>query len=122
LETLRQYVKQHDIPSGFVTGIGATERCELGYFDRTKKQYLTKVVEESCELVSLTGNIAWADGEPIIHAHVALGFPDFHIEGGHLVEATVSVTGELYVHRIGQAAHRTLDDVTGLKLLDFSSS
>jgi hypothetical protein len=122
MESLVGYLRRAEIESGFLTGIGATSACEIGYFDLNTKEYLTKRIEENCELVGLIGNIARVEGEPIIHAHITLGFPDYHLEGGHLLEGTISVTGEFWIHRAGFPVRRSLDRLTGLKLIDFGTS
>ena len=108
------------IQSGFITGIGAAAGCEIGYYDITTKSYATRVIEESCEIVSLTANIARIDGDPIIHAHIALAGPDFGLVGGHLVEGTISVTGEFWFHGASAAVTRHPDEeFPGLKLIRF---
>jgi predicted DNA-binding protein with PD1-like motif len=121
MQSLLRYAKEADIQSGFLTGIGATSFCEIGYFDLDAKQYLTKKVEQNCEVVGVIGNIAGVGGEPMIHAHITLGFPDYHLEGGHLVEGTISVTGEFWIHPAGFPVSRSLDAFSGLKLIDLGA-
>jgi len=108
------------VRSGFFSGIGAARDCEIGYYDLESGTYRTRLVEESCEIVSLTGNIARIDDEPVIHAHVALGLPDFSILGGHLVEGTISVTGEIWIHGASLGVTRSSGDFPGLKLTRFT--
>jgi predicted DNA-binding protein with PD1-like motif len=107
------------ITSGFITGIGAAAGCELGYYDVGTKSYTTRVIEESCEIVSLTANIARIEGEPLIHAHIALAGPDLNLVGGHLVEGMISVTGEFWIHGASIPVTRKPGDFPGLKLIRF---
>jgi predicted DNA-binding protein with PD1-like motif len=71
------------------------------------------------ELVSLSGNITWVDGEdhPMIHAHVTLAGADFVAIGGHLFSGEIAVTGELFVIPTEVRLSRELDERTGLKLI-----
>lgn len=108
------------IRSGFFIGIGAARDCEIGFYDLDTGDYRTRLVAESCEIVSFTGNIARIGGEPVIHAHIVLGRPDFSVLGGHLMEGTVSVTGEIWIHGASLGVTREQGDFPGLKLTRFT--
>jgi uncharacterized protein len=54
-------------------------------------------VGEQVELLSLAGDVALSDGEPVIHAHVVVGCRDTTTRGGHLIDATVRPTLELII-------------------------
>jgi hypothetical protein len=56
--------------------------------------------------LSLQGNIAWRDDEPIVHCHAVLGREDFTVFGGHLADATVAATIELFLRVIDPSAIR----------------
>jgi predicted DNA-binding protein with PD1-like motif len=119
MESIFKFMNQQDIQSGSINGIGALENTKIGYFDRNQKKYLYRVVEPCCELVSLTGNLAWADdGKPIAHIHVALGLPDYSVVGGHLVEGTVGVVGEMIVVPNKEKIIRRRDEGFGLQFMD----
>lgn len=119
MESIFKFMNEKNIQSGSINGIGALENTKIGYFDRDQKKYLYKVVEPCCELVSLTGNLAWADdGKPIAHVHVALGLPDYSVVGGHLVEGTVGVVGEMIVIPNEEKIIRKRDDGFGLQFMD----
>ena len=118
IRSLADFVTRHELGGGSINGIGAVENTELGYFDLHSRQYDRRTFEQEMELISLTGNIAWADGEPVIHAHAVLGGADYGTVGGHLFSATIAVTGELYVTVLpDQRIERALDERTGLKLI-----
>ena len=119
MESLKDFMRNEKLPSASFTGIGATEHCTIGYFDRDRKEYLNKDINTVCEITSLVGNLGWdADGNPMVHCHITLGFPDYHIEGGHLVEGIVGVVGEIYVVPNSERVVRAVDDKFGLALMD----
>ena len=121
MESLVSYLagRESDIPSGFLTGIGATSCCEIGWFDLTDQEYKTHLVEENCEITSLVGNISWVEGKPIVHAHITLGRKDYSIVGGHLIDGTISVTCEIYIHLAHTVITRKPGIYKGLKLIEF---
>ncbi len=122
IETLNRYLAGpgRSIRSGFLSGIGAAANCEIGYYDLDSGKYLTRVIEQSCEITALTGNITRIDDEPLIHAHITLAGPDFTVLGGHLVEGTISVTGEIWIHGAPLELTRRPGDFPGLKLIRFT--
>ena len=125
IESLTAYLadKQDEVPSGFLSAIGATSTCEIGWYSIPDDKYQTTVVDENCEIIGLLGNIAWVDGKPMIHAHITLGKEDYSLAGGHLVEGTVSVTCEIYIHKAPTPIGRKLHDkFKSLKLIDFDNS
>lgn len=119
LSGIINYVKEQNIKAGFLTGIGALEKGEIGYFDVEKKKYLNVSFKE-VELLACTGNIAInkETQEPIVHAHIIIGDKDGKTKGGHLITAIVSVTVEIYLVETLPIIYRTKDDLTDLYLLN----
>ncbi len=115
-DALIKAVKDTGIQAAVVSGIGALQSVELGYFDINKKEYIKKTFEESYELVSLTGNLGWVDKEPFLHLHAAISGPDMTLLGGHLFSGVVSVTGEIILKSVSTRIERTDDAFSGLKL------
>jgi len=118
METLRAVAREKGIEAGRVSGIGALQDAELGYFDVERKDYLRKKLPGSWELLSLAGNISLRDGEVLPHIHVILGNVDLECRGGHLFSGVVSVTGEIFIEKLPEALHREMDDEVKLPLLD----
>lgn len=118
LTSILNYVKEKNILSGFLTGIGALEKGKIGYFDIIKKKYLNIPFQE-VELLACTGNISKNKdtSEHVAHIHIIIGNPDGTSLGGHLVEANVSVTAEIYLVETRPGVFRTKDEETGLYLL-----
>jgi uncharacterized protein len=69
-------------------------------------------------VLAFVGNLSVADDGPRVHAHVTLGKHDGSAVGGHLFEAHVGATLELFVIRFEGELRRALDEATGAALLD----
>lgn len=117
LESIVRFARDQEITAATITGIGAVLDPVIGYYDLETKEYLREDLPGEYELVSLMGNIATKDGDPVLHAHVVLGAPGF-VEAGHLFSATVLVTGEFVIRTLDGEMHRRLDPDIGLPLLD----
>ena len=73
------------------------------------------------EVLSFVGNIAEADGNPKLHAHVVIGKRDGTAHGGHLLNGRVWPTLEMIVAETPAHLRRLKDEETGLPLIDLSS-
>jgi uncharacterized protein len=123
ISSLRAFMNQMKLPSASFIGLGASEHTIIGYFDRNRKEYINKTIDTVCEITSLVGNIAWNEKEePIVHAHITLGFPDYHVEGGHLVEAVIGVVGEIMICPYSEMIIRKKDKNFGLMLMDIQQA
>jgi uncharacterized protein len=117
VEQLLAFAKEHRLSAAEFTGIGAFSAAVLGYFDWQKKDYVRIPVGEQVEVLSLTGNVALADGEPKLHPHVVVGKADGSAHGGHLLEAHVRPTLEVIVTESPAHLQRRSDPETGLALI-----
>jgi predicted DNA-binding protein with PD1-like motif len=120
LPTVSAFAAQKRIGGGSLSGLGAVEKVVLGYFDRTKREYLQKKFTGIFELISLVGNVAYVDGEPFVHAHAVIADRKMVPHAGHLFAGTIAVTGEFYLAVAGKKFRRQRDPQTGLNLLAFS--
>jgi predicted DNA-binding protein with PD1-like motif len=121
MENLIKYVQDNSIQSGFFTGIGATSTAEIGWFNPQTEKYETQTIQEPCEITTLVGNIAWHESTPVAHTHITLGKRDFSIVGGHLVEAVIGVTCEIWICETSMKIRRAPSIIGGLKLIDFEA-
>jgi uncharacterized protein len=97
-ERIREVCAKEGILSASLSGIGGCSSAEIAHFDTEKNAYATSTFSGMLELVSLIGNVTEdGAGKPALHAHASLGFPDFSVRGGHLVEATACPTCEIAV-------------------------
>lgn len=106
-QSLHEFARIHKVTGAMISGIGAVETADLAYFDEAEQCYVKKTVSGGLELLNLTGNISLVDDdEPMIHLHASLGTCDYSVIGGHLDEATVSVTAEIFVTNTNTIARK----------------
>src|SRR5260370_26833736 len=115
LETLNTYLTQHHITGAKFLAIGGFSQVQLEYFNIQTKQYEHRDVNEQAEVISLIGNVALVDGKPYVHAHVSVGTRDYQARDGHLGEATVQPTLELFLTQLNSELVREQDPSTGLE-------
>ena len=115
--SITAYCDEAGIRSAAVSGIGAIEDVEIGYYDLATRRYLKRRLEGIYELIFLAGNITRVDGNAFMHAHVTLGARDFTVTGGHLFGGKIAVTGEIFITEAGMALTREMNDEIGLKLI-----
>ena len=98
IDSLKKLAASERIGMASFTGIGAVRDVVLGYLDLDQKEYLKREFgSDSMELVAMSGNLALLDGEPVAHCHVVVGDREMRAFGGHLFEARVSVTVEIFL-------------------------
>lgn len=117
MNSLTQFSRDQGIFAATVTGIGALDNVEVGYFHVHQSKYEMHALHGEYELLSLIGNITLKDNAPLLHAHVVLSGPDLGCIGGHLFSGRVAVTAELQLTPLGSSLHRELDPETGLWLI-----
>jgi len=115
---LTEFAERHQIKAGHLTAIGAFSSAVLAYFDRGKKAYRRIAIDEQVEVLSFVGDFALDHGKPALHAHVVVGFPDGTTKGGHLLEARVWPTLEVFVTEMPRALVKQYDPESGLDLID----
>ncbi len=116
IQTIQQHCKKHNITAAHFTIVGAVKHVELGFYDLASKTYLWKTFEENLEVLTITGNVALLEGSITIHAHGTFGRKNYSTIGGHVKEAVVSATCEVFLQPLAQLS-RKYDDITGLNLI-----
>lgn len=114
---IAQVAKDQGLPGGFVTGIGVVKDVVIGFFDIASKGYKEKRLGGAVELLGLNGDISWEGDDPIIHLHAVIGLEDGSVLGGHLLQARIGVTGEIFIHRMGTRLERQKVKEFGLSLI-----
>ena len=118
IESLKRLAAAERIGAASLTGIGAIRDAVLGYLDIDQKQYLKREYgSDSMELVSLTGNLALLDGKPVAHCHAVIGDREMRVYGGHLFQATASVTVEIYLRVYEGEVMRQFDPNSGANVM-----
>jgi predicted DNA-binding protein with PD1-like motif len=121
LSGVTAFAIRENFTSGSFTGIGALQRATFGWFDEARRAFREIPIDEQVELVSLIGDVGLVDGRPAIHAHGAVALPDGRVHGGHLLEAVVSPTLELFFTGYSTPLTKTRDEETGLFLFDLTA-
>jgi predicted DNA-binding protein with PD1-like motif len=114
--TLQRFATDRQIPNAVIFGIGAVEDLELGAYSLEEREYIRREFPGSYELISLIGNIGWANGDAVLHAHVTMSDHDFNTTGGHLFSGKVYATVEIALWPGQNPLKRAMDDAIGLKL------
>lgn len=118
-ETLENWAKKEGLSAGHLSGIGALQDVELGFYHLSKKEYHRKGFPLEAELLSLDGNLCLKDGNPFFHIHTVLGDEEFRAYGGHLFKAIVAVTCEINFRPFEADITRVHNEKIGLNLLSF---
>lgn len=114
---LTAFCKAQQITLGFVTGIGATDRATIGFFNTAEKQYHSAEMTGDHEILHLYGNITTLQGEVYLHLHISLADQEHRAWGGHLNAAQVSATAEVFITVLDGLCERARDEVIGLNLM-----
>lgn len=111
------FMQTENITACTFNGVGACSEADLWYYNPFVKDYRKKPYMDSMEIVSLIGNGALKDGQPIIHAHGSFARNDFSLIGGHVAKLVVSATCEVFLIKLDGEMNRSLDAGMNLNLL-----
>ena len=87
-------------------------------WDAARRAYQPAEFDEQVEVVCFEGNSARKAGAPFLHLHGVFSRPDCSVIGGHIDEARVHPTLEVWLRTEDLPARRTPDAATGLDLLE----
>ncbi|HEX4513540.1 MAG TPA: PPC domain-containing DNA-binding protein [Polyangiaceae bacterium] len=117
-QLIAKMAKEQRLGTSRLTAIGGFSKAVLGYFDRTRRDYIRIPIEEQAEVLSLVGDVAdGEDGSPALHLHAVLGLRDGSTRGGHLLSAEVWPTLEVIVTESPAHLRKRMDREVGLPLL-----
>lgn len=114
---LLEFAQRYHVTSGHFTAIGALGSAVLAWFDPQKKMYLENPIHEQVEVASMIGDFALYDGKPAVHTHMVVGHHDGSASGGHVIEAIVSPTLEVFVTVDPVSLQKQYDPATDLTLI-----
>jgi predicted DNA-binding protein with PD1-like motif len=115
---LLRFATDQRLTSASFTAVGALSSVRLGWYDWETKTYETSVtLDEQVELLSLIGDVALKDADPVVHAHVVIGRRDGTAHGGHLLRALVRPTCEVVLTASPVHLQKALDPASGLFLI-----
>lgn len=120
VRAIAQFAEQYDLGAAHFSALGALASARVGYWLPGTSDYEPIDIAEQVEVLALVGNVAWSGTERRVHAHITLGMRDGRARGGHLLEGHVNPTLEVILHELPEVLRRTIDETTGLPLLDLS--
>lgn len=120
--TMTAHVREHGIAAARFTAVGAFSTAVVGWLDWEVEDYRRIPVDEQVEVLSLTGDVALQDDEPVVHAHVVLGKGDGTAHGGHLMEGVVRPTVELVLDVSPAHLRKRIDPESKQALIDVGRS
>lgn len=118
LSGLVDFCVKYNVVDAHFTGIGAVSSATVGWLDLEQKLYHQIDVPEQVEVLSMIGDVATFNGKPVVHAHMVFGRSDGSTVGGHLWEAHVNPTVEVFVTANTTGLKKRADDASGMKLID----
>lgn len=118
---LLDFAETHHVTSGHFTAIGALSSVVLGWLDPEKHLYRENPIHEQVEVAGMTGDFALYQGKPALHTHIVVGRRDGTASGGHVIEAIVSPTLEVFVTVDPIPLQKKYDPSSHLTLIDADS-
>lgn len=109
--------KEH-VTFGSICGIGAVGHAVFGLYHVAEKSYTSNSFDGELEMTSLIGNATEKDGQVYLHFHATFAKENGQALGGHLNEAVVSGTAEIFIRTAPGTISRKIDPVTGLTVFD----
>ena len=105
--------------SAHFSGIGSFSSATLGWYDFARKEFRKIPRQGTLEVVSFGGNVALdQDGSPIVHAHGAVADADGKMTGGHVLDATVAATLEVFLTEEPTPVQKVPDEALGSKVIE----
>jgi predicted DNA-binding protein with PD1-like motif len=117
LEEITDICQKNNIQLGRVEAIGAVQKARLAFYDQQTFEYQFFTIDKPLEIVKLMGNISLKDGNPFVHAHIALADKNGAVYGGHLASGTIIFACEIIIESmVGASFERKYDEETHLPL------
>jgi uncharacterized protein len=118
IDTLTAFLHTEQVEFADLSAAGAVSWVHLGYWNAQARAYQYREFDEQLEVVSFEGNCALKDGAPFLHLHGVFGRHDFTAVAGHIKEARVHPTLEVWLRTEDVPVRRAHDSASGLDLLD----
>lgn len=117
VQRLLEFLEKEKIEAGYLWIIGAVDYIKLALYELKIKTYFEKELKDSREIASLSGFISLNKNKAHLHLHGLFCDKKFNCVGGHLKEARISATGEVYIQVFDKKLTRYTDKNIGLDLL-----
>ena len=119
LTQIKAYCEKRKIRSAVITHvIGSFSSAKLGFLKVLPGKYITKEIKGPLEIVACQGTIGTmaGTGELVLHIH-GLVSDENKATGGHINEAIIFSTAEVFIEETDFPIKRYLDSYTGLREL-----
>ena len=117
LEELQKFCSENQVTAGFFRAIGSAERITISWYNVEKKEYTDKDMQETFEIISLTGNVAMLKKQAYVHAHGCFSNEVMQTFAGHVKKLEVGATCEIVLEKLEGTLERTFSKEIGLNLL-----
>ena len=94
---LAEFAEVNHLTDCRFTAIGAFGSATLGWYDPDVRAYKKIEVPSEAEVVAMAGSIRMQNGKPFVHAHAVVAMPDGTTRAGHIIDAKVSLSLEVYL-------------------------
>jgi uncharacterized protein len=118
LSGLTELAERENIHAAQISAIGAFQHAVFAWFDEDRKEFRNIPVNRQVEACSVLGNIGLVAGKPAVHLHGVVALPTGETRGGHMLEAYVWPTLELFLTAWPEPLVKVHDDETDLALFD----
>lgn len=118
ISCVKAVCEKEQVRFGSISGIGAVDHAVVGLYHVADRKYESNTLDGEMEVTSLLGNATEKDGQVYLHFHAAFARADGQVVGGHLNEARVSGTAEIFINTVPGSIGRRGDPATGLNVFD----
>ena len=119
LTQLKNIAEKENIKLAEVRALGAIDDFTVGCYDVNEQKYYKNHFTFPAEITMLYGNITTMDGKYYAHIHLTAADKEGHAFGGHLNEARIFATGELFIRVLDGTVEREKDERIGLNVFRF---
>lgn len=120
ISSIKNLAEKEKINFASISGIGAVNLVEAGFFDTANQKYCSNTYTGDLEITALSGNISTMNNEVYLHFHISIANEDGNVFGGHLNKAVISATGEITIHQIEAKIDRCFNEEVGLNTIKFN--
>ena len=115
---LTELAEHENIQAAQISAIGAFQHAVFAWFDEGRKAFRNVPINRQVEACSVLGDIGLVAGKPAVHVHGVVALPTGETRGGHMLEAYVWPTLELFLTAFPEPLVKVQDNETGLALFD----
>jgi predicted DNA-binding protein with PD1-like motif len=118
LAGMTEFAQKYHVQSAHFTAIGSFAHAHLAWLDKQKHMFRVIPAPQQMEVTSLIGDIAIANGKPVVHMHCVLAAFDGTTLGGHILDARVFPTLEVFVTVDPVPLYKEKQPQTGISVID----